>query len=61
MLKALSAGTGFAGQGQADAFVRDIRGEAVEPHPTFREGSRYQQIIDIIRRSDNWTDISARD
>ena len=39
-------------------FVRDIRGEAIDPYPTFREGSQYQQIIDLIRKNDNWTDIS---
>lgn len=42
----------------ARAFVRDILGEAVEPYPTFREGSQYQQIIDIIRTENNWTDIT---
>lgn len=41
------------------AFVRDINGETVEPYPTFREGSRYQQIIDVIREGDTWTDVSA--
>jgi predicted dehydrogenase len=39
-------------------FVRDIEGETVEPYPGFREGSQYQQIIDIIRRNGNWTDLS---
>ena len=43
----------------AREFVKDIRGETVEPYPTFREGSQYQQIIDLIRRNDNWTDVSA--
>ncbi|WP_372595488.1 Gfo/Idh/MocA family protein [Actinotalea sp.] len=42
----------------AREFVRDVRGEAVEPYPTFREGSRYQQIIDLIRKNENWTDVS---
>jgi predicted dehydrogenase len=42
----------------AREFVKDIRGEAVEPYPTFREGSQYQQIIDLIRKNDNWTDVS---
>lgn len=42
----------------AREFVRDIRGEAVEPYPTFREGSQYQQLIDLIRKNDNWTDVS---
>lgn len=40
-------------------FVQDIRGETVEPYPTFREGSQYQQIIDLIRKNDNWTDVSG--
>lgn len=40
------------------AFVRDISGETVEPYPTFKEGSQYQQIIDIIRASETWTDMS---
>jgi len=43
----------------AREFVRDIRGETVEPYPTFREGSQYQQIIDLIRRNDNWTDVTG--
>lgn len=40
-------------------FLRDIRGQAVAPYPTFHEGSRYQQIIDAIRASDTWADLSA--
>lgn len=39
-------------------FVKDIRGEPVEPYQTFKEGSQYQQLIDIIRRSDGWIDVS---
>ncbi len=39
-------------------FVKDIRGEEVEPYPTFREGSQYQQIIDLLRANDNWTDVT---
>ncbi len=42
----------------ARLFVRDIRGEKVEPYPTFREGAQYQQIIDLIRENGNWTDLS---
>lgn len=42
----------------AREFVKDIRGERVDPYPTFREGSLYQQLIDIIRRNDNWTDVA---
>lgn len=41
-----------------DAFLRDIRGEDVPPYPTFAQGSQYQQIIDLIRRNANWTDLS---
>ncbi len=43
----------------ASEFVKDIRGETVEPYPTFREGSQYQQIIDLIRRNDQWHDVSG--
>ena len=39
----------------AKRFVNDIKGETAKPYPTFAEGARYQQIIDIVRRSDNWT------
>ena len=39
-------------------FVKDIRGEPVEDYPSFREGSQYQLIIDIIRENGNWIDIS---
>lgn len=41
----------------AREFVRDIQGELVAPYPTFREGSQYQQIIDLIRTNDNWTEV----
>ncbi|QPM92408.1 Gfo/Idh/MocA family protein [Pseudooceanicola algae] len=40
-------------------FIRDIRGETVEPYPTFDEGSQYQQIIDLIRRNETWTDVTG--
>lgn len=39
-------------------FVNDIQGTPVAPYPTFREGSRYQQIIDLIRKNDRWVDVS---
>lgn len=45
----------------ARAFVADIRGETVAPYPTFREGSQYQQLIDLIRTSETWTDVSCLD
>ena len=38
-------------------FVKDIKGETVAPYQTFKEGSLYQQLIDIIRKNDNWTDV----
>ncbi|SDN01203.1 Gfo/Idh/MocA family protein [Kriegella aquimaris] len=38
-------------------FVKDIRGETVAPYQTFKEGSLYQQLIDLIRKNDNWTDV----
>lgn len=43
----------------AREFVKDIRGEAVEPYPTFREGSQYQRLIDLIRKNANWTDVAG--
>ena len=42
----------------AREFVKDISGEKVAPYQTFKEGSLYQQIIDIIRKNNNWTDVS---
>ncbi|MEM8789673.1 MAG: Gfo/Idh/MocA family oxidoreductase [Pseudomonadota bacterium] len=41
-----------------DLFVRDIRGEDVPAYPTFDDGARYQAIIDILRRSRTWADVS---
>jgi predicted dehydrogenase len=38
-------------------FVKDIQGIPVAPYPSFREGSQYQQIIDLIRRNDRWVDV----
>jgi predicted dehydrogenase len=43
----------------ADLFVRDIRGEAVPSYPTFAQGRLYQNIIDVIRESDNWVKIQG--
>jgi len=40
-------------------FVNDINGEMVEPYPGFKEGCQYQQLIDIIRKSENWTNVEA--
>ena len=39
-------------------FVKDIQGEPFDPYQTFKEGSQYQQIIDIIRNSDCWVDVA---
>lgn len=38
-------------------FVKDIKGETVAPYPTFKEGSLYQQLVDIIRGNNNWTSV----
>lgn len=38
--------------------VKDINGEEVPPYQTFKEGSQYQQLIDLIRKNDNWLDVS---
>lgn len=42
----------------AREFVRDIAGESVAPYQSFREGSFYQQLIDILRENPNWVDVS---
>ena len=39
-------------------FVKDINEEPVAPYQTFKEGSQYQQLIDIIRKNNNWVDVS---
>ena len=39
-------------------FVNDIKGEKVAPYQTFKEGSQYQQLIDLIRENNNWVDVS---
>ena len=38
--------------------VKDLQGEAVPPYQTFKEGSQYQQLIDLIRKNDTWVDVS---
>ncbi|MGJ8693022.1 MAG: Gfo/Idh/MocA family protein [Thalassotalea sp.] len=38
--------------------VNDIKGEEVAPYQTFKEGSQYQQLIDLIRKNDYWVDVS---
>ncbi|MEI6897219.1 MAG: gfo/Idh/MocA family oxidoreductase, partial [Psychromonas sp.] len=42
----------------ATLLVKDISGELVEAYQTFEDGCRYQKIIDIIRKNDNWVDVS---
>ena len=41
----------------AREFVKDIQGESFSPYQTFKQGSLYQQLIEIIRKNDNWTDV----
>ncbi|KAB1066561.1 Gfo/Idh/MocA family oxidoreductase [Tamlana haliotis] len=38
-------------------FVKDIKGENVAPYQSFKDGSLYQQLIDLIRENNNWTDV----
>ena len=38
-------------------FVKDIKGEPFTPYQSFKEGSLYQQLIDLIRKNGNWTDV----
>jgi predicted dehydrogenase len=38
--------------------VKDINGEEVPPYQTFKEGSQYQQLIDLIRKNNHWLDVS---
>jgi len=38
-------------------FVKDIKGETFEAYQTFKEGSLYQQLIDIIRQNGNSTNV----
>ncbi|MBU2884386.1 Gfo/Idh/MocA family oxidoreductase [Gilvimarinus agarilyticus] len=42
----------------ARELVKDIQGEQVPPYQTFKEGSQYQQLIDLIRKNNNWTDVT---
>ncbi len=41
----------------AREFVKDIKGESFSSYQTFKEGSLYQQLIDIIRKNGNSTDV----
>ena len=38
--------------------VKDIEGKKVAPYQKFKEGSQYQQLIDLIRKNDYWVDVS---
>lgn len=42
----------------AREFIKDISGEPYTSYPSFKEGSQYQQLIDLIRNNNNWTDVS---
>lgn len=42
----------------AREFVKDIQGHTVRPYQTFKDGSVYQQLIDLIRQNNNWVDVS---
>ena len=44
-------------QSLAREFVKDIKGEPFDPYQTFKEGSLYQQLIDIIRKNGSATDV----
>ena len=38
-------------------FVKDVKGEPALPYQTFKDGAQYQQLIDIIRQNNSWTDV----
>jgi hypothetical protein len=38
-------------------FVKDIKGEPFSPYQSFKEGSFYQQLIDLIRKNGSTTDV----
>lgn len=38
-------------------FFKDIKGDPALPYQTFKEGAQYQQLIDLIRQNDNWTNV----
>ena len=42
----------------ANFFMRDIKGNTVPTYRTFAQGALYQNIIDTIRRSDAWADVT---
>ncbi len=41
----------------AREFVKDIKGENASYYQSFKEGSLYQQLIELIRKNDNCTDV----
>jgi len=41
----------------AREFVKDIKGEPFSAYQSFKEGSLYQQLIDIIRENRSWVDV----
>ncbi len=43
----------------ATKFVKDVRGEPFESYQSFKEGSRCQQIIDVIRENHAWVELSG--
>lgn len=43
----------------AQDFVADIRGEPHQPYLTFRDGWRFQEVIDAIRSGRGWVEMPA--
>lgn len=39
-------------------FLKDIQGETVAPYQSFQQGSQYQSLIDLIRETDDWVDVT---
>lgn len=39
-------------------FVKDIQGDDVPAYQTFKEGSLYQRLIDMIREDNDWIDVT---
>ena len=38
--------------------IKDVNGESVPPYQTFKEGSQYQRLIDIVRQNDHWVEVT---
>ena len=49
--------TELNGQYLVREFVKDIKSEKFEPYQTFKEGSFYQELIDLIRQNSNSIDV----